>query len=127
VVKTPARFGVFAQENDIITSVSNAKGQRRQLWKVEKVIKRRDDNVLVKWLGFGEQWNSWVCLADNPGLSSFISANSGNPSISGVTNVILPSLHAEEGEFRLVKHVVKFPQEKKTRLMIDADPSTGLW
>ena len=47
VVKTPARFGVFAQENDIITSVSNAKGQRRQLWKVEKVIKRRDDNVLV--------------------------------------------------------------------------------
>lgn len=79
--------------------------REEQLWEVEEVLVRENDRCLVKWKGWGEEWNSWVCLAANPELLAYLSANEGNPSVVAA-NKDLPHLVSEERELWLVKHAV---------------------
>lgn len=80
--------------------------QNKRLWTVEAVREKKDGQVLVKWLNYGEQHNSWVSLADNPELASYLNVNAGNPNSSVLAKQDLPALSEEERELWLVKHAV---------------------
>ena len=36
------------------------KTQNSDIYLIEKMLKRRDDQSLVKWLGFSNELNSWI-------------------------------------------------------------------
>lgn len=79
----------------------------KKLWVVEEVRERSTDGkVLVKWMDFGEEFNSWVSLAKNPELASYLAVNAGNPDSSAVAQHDLPPLSEEDRELWLVKHAV---------------------
>lgn len=105
LVKSPSKYGEFAKAIDFPSSPKKERGRKQILWKVEKIISRQDGQVVVKWQGFGEEFNSWFYLADNPELAAFISANSGDPPSSALVKD-LPALKPEEREFWLAKHAV---------------------
>ena len=37
---------------------------KQNIFRVEKVIKRRNQMALVKWVGYSDKHNSWVPLSD---------------------------------------------------------------
>jgi len=106
MLKFPTKYDEFMEDISPPSSPPKKRGRRKQLWSVERILRRRGDEVLVHWTGYSDDFDSWVSLDENPELASFITSNSGNPCSSAVANVDLPPLEPEEREFWLVKHAV---------------------
>ena len=105
--KRPKRFEGY-EMGLIVEEKSRIKRTKRLpvLWEVEDVRKRRGEDVLVKWSGYGEEVNSWVSLVDNPELSCYLADNTGNPDSSAVAQGELPILSDEDRELWVVKSAV---------------------
>ena len=91
-----------AEEDEIEIS----KVEEEVMYEVEDVMERRDNEVLVKWRGYGPEHNSWVNLANNRELSGWLQKHASHPQSSTLAKESISSLDSLERELWFVKNLV---------------------
>ena len=43
-----------------VSMKKNGKKTSQEKFRIEKVLKRKDDNLYVKWKGYDNSFNSWI-------------------------------------------------------------------